>query len=135
MRRRSSMSSTSLQTSPPTSTDRIREHGAFANVIGLAADMQTLGSKGNLDGYELFLCQLLDNSLSVPTAGIVRIGFETVDNAEVCIVTVASSGKPVFARPHEGGTGPTEFWVRTGNAAKQRHGDDMLEYQTNHWGS
>ena len=106
-----------------------------ANVVGLAADMQTLGSKVNRDGYELFLRQLLDNSLSVPTAGIVRIGFETVDNAEVCIVTVASSGKPAFARPHEGGTGPTEFWVRTGNATKQLHGDDMLEYQANHWGT
>ena len=106
-----------------------------ANVVGLAADVQTLGSKGSRDGYELFLRQLLDNSLSVPTAGIVRIDFETVDNAEVCVVTVASSGKPVFARPHEGGTGPTEFWVRTGNATKQLHGDDMLEYQTNHWGA
>ena len=39
--------------------------------------------------------------MSVPTAGIVRIGFETVANAEVRIVTVASSGKPVFAKPHE----------------------------------
>ena len=106
-----------------------------ANVIGLAADMQTLGSKGNRDGYELFLRQLLDNSLSVPTAGIVRIGFEAVSGTDICVVTAASSGKPVFAKPHEGGTGPTEFWVRTGNATKQLHGDDMLEYQANHWGA
>ena len=105
-----------------------------ANPIGLAADMQTLGPKGNRDGYELFLRQLLDSSLSVPTAGIVRIAFEAVDNADVCVVTVASSGKPVFARPHEGGADAAEFWVRTGNATKQLHGDDMMGYQANHWG-
>lgn len=106
-----------------------------ASVVGLGADMQTLGAKGNRDGYELFLRQLLDNSLSVPTAGIVRIEFEAVANTDICVVTAASSGKPVFAKPHEGGTGPTEFWVRTGNATKQLHGDDMLEYQANHWGT
>ena len=106
-----------------------------ASVLGLGPDMQTLGGKGNRDGYELFLRQLLDNSLSVPTAGIVRIGFEAVSGTDVCVVTAASSGKPVFAKPHEGGTGPTEFWVRTGNATKQLHGDDMLEYQANHWGT
>ena len=106
-----------------------------STVLGLAADMQTLGTKGTRDGYELFLRQLLDNSLSVPTAGIVHIGFETVTNTDICVITSASSGKPVFAKPHEGGTSPTEFWVRTGNATKRLHGDDMLEYQTNHWGA
>ena len=106
-----------------------------ANVVGLAADMRTLGSKANKDGYELFLRQLLDNSLSVPTAGIVRISFETIGDADACVVAASSSGKPVFAKPHEGGSNPTEFWVRTGNATKQLHGDDMLEYQTNHWGT
>ena len=106
-----------------------------ATVLGLAQDLQTLGSKSDKDGYELFLRQLLDNSLSVPTAGIVHISFERVHGTEICIVSASSSGKPVFAKPHEGGTVPTEFWVRTGNATKQLHGDDMLEYQTNHWGT
>lgn len=106
-----------------------------ANVLGLAADMQTLSAKASRDGYELFLRQLLDNGLSVPTAGIVRISFESLYGAEICIVAASSSGKPVFAKAHEGGSTPTEFWVRTGNATKQLHGDDMLEYQANHWGS
>jgi hypothetical protein len=50
------------------------------------------------------------------------------------MVSVAASGKPAFARPHEGGRGATEFWVRIGNATKQLHGDDMIEYRDNHWG-
>jgi len=103
-------------------------------VFGLSADLDTLGAKNNLDGYELFLRQHLDKSLSVPTAGIVKICFEKIDGQDVCLVSTAASGRPVFARPEQGGHGPTEFWVRIGNATKQLHGDDMIHYRDEHWG-
>ena len=102
--------------------------------VGLANDMQTLGSKADRDGYELFLRQHLDNSLSVSTAGIVRIHFEQLAGQDVCVASVAASGKPVFAKAPDGGQEPNEFWVRMGNSTKQLHGDDMVQYQTNHWG-
>ena len=102
--------------------------------LGLAEDMKTLGAKASRDGYELFLRQQLDNSLSIQTAGIVHIRFERFGGSEVCMVAVAASGKPVFAKPHDGANVPTEFWVRIGNATKQFHGDDMVEYQATHWG-
>lgn len=105
-----------------------------ANVIGLVDDMRTLGNKGNPDGYELFLRQVLDNALSAPTAATVRINFESHAGADVCIVTASASAKPVFAKAVEGGGTPSEFWVRIGNATKQLHGDDMVEYQADHWG-
>lgn len=103
-------------------------------ILGLADDMKTFGSKGTRDGFELFLRQHLDNNLSVQTAGIVKIRFEAHGPADVCVVSVAASGKPVFARPLEGAQGPSEFWVRIGNATKQLHGDDMVGYQSAHWG-
>ncbi|MDE0066539.1 MAG: DUF262 domain-containing protein [Acidimicrobiaceae bacterium] len=105
-----------------------------ASVIGLLDDMRTLGSKGNSDGYELFLRQLLDNTLSAPTAATVRVHFESHAGADVCVVTVSAAAKPVFAKAVEGGGPPSEFWVRIGNATKQLHGDDMVDYQTDHWG-
>lgn len=105
-----------------------------ANVVGLGDDLQSLGSKANRDGYELWLRQHLDNNLSVRTTGVVRVRFEQAVGSDVCVVSVAASGRPVFAKPHEGGQAATEFWVRSGNATKQLHGDDMVEYQTNHWG-
>ena len=67
-------------------------------VLGLERDLATLGSKSNRDGYELFLRQLLDTNLSVQTAGIVKIRFETISGADVCVVSVAASGKPTFAK-------------------------------------
>ncbi|MXW94353.1 MAG: DUF262 domain-containing protein [Acidimicrobiaceae bacterium] len=106
-----------------------------ATVIGLAEDLRTLVSKPDNDGYELFLRQLLDNSLSVPTAALVNIGFERVRGTDVCVVSASSSGRPVFAKSQDGGSTPNEFWVRVGNATKQLHGDDMLEYRASHWGT
>ena len=108
--------------------------GDDGGVLGLADDMKTLGAKASPDAYELFLRQQLDNSLSIQTAGIVNIRFESVDGVTVCEVSVAASGKPVFAKSNgKGGPDSTEFWVRVGNATKQFHGDDMVEYQSTHW--
>jgi len=103
-------------------------------VVGLSSDYMTLGSKPNADGFELFLRQKLDGELSIPTAGIVKIRFESVNGQEICIVSVAASGKAVFSKPLEGNQPPSEFWVRVGNATKQLHGDDMVDYQEAHWG-
>lgn len=104
-------------------------------IIGLDNDFKTLGTKANVDGYELFLRQLLDTNLSVNTATTVRIRFEDRLGSTICVVSVAASGKPVFAKPPKGtGSDTKEFWVRTGNATKQFHGDDMFEYHEHHWG-
>ena len=101
--------------------------GDDGSVLGLADDLKTFGAKADLDAYELFLRQHLDNSLSIQTAGIVNIRFESVDGVTVCEVSVAASGKPVFAKSNgKGGPDSTEFWVRIGNATKQFHGDDMV---------
>ena len=104
------------------------------DVLGIGHDLSTLG-KGTVDGYELFVRQLLDSNLNNPTAHTVRIRFDDVGAHRVCVVSVASSGKPVFAKPQKGSaTEGAEFWVRVGNATKQLHGDDMLDYQSDHWG-
>ena len=101
-------------------------------ILGLDCDLQTLRSKPNMDGYELFLRTSLDNNLSVPTAGVVKIRFEQVNETDVCTVAVAASAKPVFAKDVPNGE-PTEFWVRVGNATKQLYGNEMLDYQASHW--
>ena len=102
------------------------------DIFGLGHDLRALGKKSNLDGYELYLRQSLENNLSIPTAGVVRIRFERMNSQDVCAVAVAGSAKPVFAKTVSGGE-LTEFWIRVGNSTKQYHGDEMMEYQANHW--
>ena len=109
--------------------------GDDEQIIGLERDYQTLPRKPNKDGYELWLRQHLDKSLSCQTAAIVRIEFEAVDGNEICVVHVGASRRPVFAKPLSGGSIPSEFWVRVGNATQQLHGDDMVDYQTIRWGA
>ncbi|KAB1928602.1 DUF262 domain-containing protein [Micromonospora noduli] len=104
------------------------------DVLGLENDFSTLGTQQNTDGYELFLRQLLDDSLSTPTATTVRIRFPVVNEKIICQVIVAPSGRPVFAKPGKGGGEASEFWVRVGNATKQLYGDDLVKYQGEHWG-
>lgn len=105
-----------------------------ARVLGLTNDFATLGKKQDRDGFELFLRQLLDNALSIPSAAKVRIRFESLDGKDVCLVSVSPSAKAVFAKPVEGGSGkPSEFWVRVGNQTKQLHGDELVEYSDDHW--
>ena len=103
-------------------------------VLGLEADFSTLGRKRDNDGFELFLRQRLDSDLSIATARVVTIRFETIRGHEICMVSVSSSGKPVFSKPMQGGNQPSEFWVRTGNATNQMHGYAQLEYIKEHWG-
>lgn len=104
--------------------------------VGIDQDLSTLGSKKDLDGFELFLRQLLETNLSAPTAATVRIRFAQHSGRTIAVVSVAASGKAVFAKPFKapGGSDPSEFWVRTGNQTKQLHGDNMVTYQDEHWG-
>ncbi|MFV2178808.1 DUF262 domain-containing protein [Actinomadura sp. LOL_016] len=103
-------------------------------VLGIEEDFATFGSKQNSDGYELFLRQLLDDNLSAPTATTVRICFPEVETKTICQLNVAASGNPVFAKSAKSSTGPSEFWVRVGNATKQLHGEGLIKYQEQHWG-
>lgn len=104
--------------------------------VGIDDDLATLKSKANLDGYELFLRQLLESNVSVSTAGTVRIRFDKLEDVTIAVLSVAASGKPVFAKPvkGQGGTDPSEFWVRAGNQTRQLHGENMVHYQSQHWG-
>jgi hypothetical protein len=104
-----------------------------ADVVGLWDDFSTLGKKQDRDGYELFLRQLLDNGLSIQTAGKVRIRFESQNDDDVCVVSVAPAAKPAFAKSTDGGAKASEFWVRVGNQTKQLHGDELVEYSEEHW--
>ena len=101
-------------------------------VTGLEADYTTL-SKGNRDGFELFLTQLIGDKISGPSPALCRISFHEVDGKDVCRIDVAASSKPVFACPVHGKEF-TDFWVRQGNKTEQFYGSELVEYTEHHWG-
>ena len=103
------------------------------DVIGLSYDMSTLGKRQNHDGYELFLRNMLDARLSVPTAALVTVRFSEYKGKAVCVLGVSGSNRPVFAQPLQGSKQEIDFWVRNGNSTKRLVGDDMLTYQNQMW--
>lgn len=102
------------------------------NVVGLETDYATL-SKGDRDGYELFITQLVSDKITGPSQSLCRASFHELDGKDVCRVDVAASAKPVFTCPLNSKT-PTDFWVRQGNRTDQFHGTDLIEYRDEHWG-
>jgi hypothetical protein len=102
------------------------------SIVGLDNDYATL-SKGDRDGFELFLTQLVGANVSGPSQTLIKASFENVEGRDVCRLSVAASAKAVFAKPMSGGV-HSEFWVRLGNQTAQLHGTEMVDYQQEHWG-
>jgi predicted HTH transcriptional regulator len=101
------------------------------SIVGLDNDYATM-QKPNSDGFELFLTQLFENSLSGTARTLARVNFDSIDGKDVCRVGVAASARPVFTRPVDG-KDPAEFWARIGNSTGQLVGTDMDEYRQDHW--
>ena len=105
------------------------------SIIGLAPDMAILDKAASdiEDFFERFVRQMLDNGLSIQSAGFVDIRVETLDDSFICVVRVDQYPKPVFAIPAKGDKIATEFYVRVGNQTKEFKGNDAIDYQSFHW--
>ena len=101
-------------------------------VTGLDSDYATL-SKGDRDGYELFLTQLIADKITGPSPLLCRVSFHEIDGRDVCRIDVAASAKPVFTSPLNS-KDYTDFWVRQGNKTDQFRGTELVEYKDEHWG-
>ena len=95
-------------------------------------DYETL-SKGNRDGFELFLSQLISDKITGPSPSLCRISFHEIDGKDICRIDVAASAKAVFTCPVNSKE-HTDFWVRQGNKTDQFHGTELAEYIEEHWG-
>lgn len=101
-------------------------------VTGLEEDYSTI-SKGNRDGYELFLTQLIADKLTGPSPSLCRITFHEIDGKDVCQINISAASRPVFVAPLNS-KAFTEFWVREGNRTVQYLGTELFEYKEEHWG-
>ena len=102
-------------------------------VLGLDADLQTLGRKNNLDGLELFLTDLL-LSQRLGLSGLVRVSFHTVSvqgaGKTVCKLAVEAAPEPVWVTVG----GVERLYVRTGNATHSLAGAEAYSYARRRWG-
>jgi hypothetical protein len=96
--------------------------------VGLSRDIETL-SKKNLDGYQLFLRNLLNSTVGPDLCSRVGIEFSNVDGSEVCAVRVPAAPRAVWI-----GSGADKvLYVRSGNSTQPLDGEQAHLYISTHW--
>lgn len=99
---------------------------------GLENDL-SLGKAPDHDRYQLFLIDLLQQTLGKTATTLVSIRFEPITAVDVCRVDVKASGRPVFLDEPKGPR-TADFYVRIGNSTRLLLPDELLRYQESHWG-
>ena len=98
--------------------------------VGLKNDY-SLVTKGNQDGFALWLTDFLERIIGRPAAASLELGFERAGEHDICRVDVPASPRPVYVHP--AGAKVDEFYVRIGNSTRQLTTQEFAEYQRDHW--
>jgi len=100
-----------------------------AKVVGLENDYKIL-TKKNRDGFENHLIMLIKTMIGLPFTKYVKVSFESIDNKDICIVSVKESHKPAYLT---NGDKKEDFFVRVGNSTQPFSMSEAEEYIKTHW--
>jgi hypothetical protein len=92
--------------------------------LGIEPDLATLGSKSDLDGWELALRNTLNNYLSKEVAALVDASFSDYLGKTVALLHANPARRPAYLTDGH----HTEFYVRSGNSTQQLNVKQSLEY-------
>ncbi len=98
------------------------------NPVGLQNDLATL-PKRNVDGYQLFLRNLLNAALGADLCMRINIDFPTMDGKEVCVIRVPAAPRAVWISS----VNNKILYVRNGNSTQPLNGEQAHRYITSHW--
>lgn len=98
-------------------------------VVGLERDYKTL-TKKNRDGFENHLTMLVKTLIGLPFTKYVKVGFDSIDGKDICIVSVKESHKPAYL---QNGDKKEDFFVRVGNSTQPFSMSETEEYIKTHW--
>ncbi len=102
--------------------------------LGLAHDLQTLGDKKNLDGYELFLTDLLLNAYGKDVSAFMRISFHQVGGHDICKILTKPSPKPIWIETKDDkGQKADQLYIRTNNNSRTLNNREAVEYAAHRW--
>jgi Putative DNA-binding domain len=95
--------------------------------LGLDDDLKLLGKKQDIDGYELWLRDLLEAALGKVITASIAISFPQLEGVVVCRVDVPAAGQPVYAnRPK--GEKSDDFYLRSGNSTRKLTPQEVVDY-------
>ena len=100
-------------------------------VIGLDADLQLMKQPDN-DRYQLWLADYLEGALGKPSLAYITIRFEPVGAADVAVIEVRPSERPVYLDEPKGQR-TADFYVRMGNSTRKLLTDEFATYRQSRW--
>ena len=98
------------------------------NPVGLDRDLATL-SKPNLDGYQLFLRNLLNAAVGTDLCTRIGIEFSMIDSIQVCALQVPVAPRAVWISSGN----DKVLYVRSGNSTQPLDSEQAHSYITSHW--
>jgi cytochrome c551/c552 len=103
-------------------------------MIGIEEDFAVQGKK-NLDGWELWLTDLLHQSLGKAAAADVNVDYVAIGDRTVARIVVGPAAQPVFAKLKGKDAKQERFLVRINNATHELIGQQAYSYQSKRWPS
>jgi hypothetical protein len=100
-------------------------------VVGLTSDFDSLGSKGNRDGFELTFRDSVGAYLGEDKNPFIALTFSEVDGQTVAVASCEAHHKAVFLEE----SGGSQFYVRAGNTSRLLDVKEASEYINARWGS
>jgi predicted HTH transcriptional regulator len=88
--------------------------------------------RGDRDGFELWLRNLLADRLGRAVTADVGVSFLAIGAHDVCRVDVAPADRPVFVSG-TGGNRAADFHLRVGNSTRKLLTDETLDYRATRW--
>ena len=98
------------------------------NILGLDNDYQKM-SKSNRDGFLLTLTNLINRHLGKSTHMFITINIISINDKDVCIISVEKSDKPIFLGKNE----KEEFYIRASASSQPLGIQESYKYIKSHW--
>lgn len=98
------------------------------NTLGLENDYSTL-SKKNGDGFLLAMTTMINNNLGKKSHKFINMNIISLNNKDICIVTMEKSDQPVFIVKGD----KDEFYIRASASSQALGIRETLEYTKSHW--
>jgi hypothetical protein len=98
-------------------------------ILGLEADINSLSTKPDLDGFGLAFTQVISNYLGTDKAALIELTFASKEGKTIAVASCQPSGEAVFL---EDGS-DAEFWVRTGNSSRALNVLETSKYTQQRW--
>jgi len=96
--------------------------------VGLHYDYKTI-QRPDADGFENHFTQLFNSMIGPDFRHLVKLWFHSIDDAEICIIQVSASPRPVYLTSD----GNEEFFVRTGNITTSLKLSEIDVYKRSRW--